>query len=282
MNLFTETHAILISFAFLFQLFFISIFMSRAWRKSRQVLLNKYPQKVFANLYAQDEEVEQKRLRVRQLFDYLAFTIGLVTFMAVQFAGTSPNSIADWMLLIALVQLSPMFISAYWCNQNSQILSKRYPKTIRTAQLECNRLSDFISKTKIMASVAAYIVSVGFAAYTFLVLRPYELKAVYLIALSTTVVFYVCFLVWKLVYGQKKDHFIDQQERAIKISETLNYLIISLTAYSGFVTAVLTFNLFHLSDIYIGVLASIFAQAIVFKTRNQYYPINPSVYKDAR
>lgn len=281
MNLFTEPHAILVNLVFLFQLFFISIFMSRAWRKSRQILLVKYPQKVFANLYAQNEEIEKNRLRRREWFDYIAFVIGLSAFFIAHLIGKESNSIVNLMLVIALIQLAPMFLSAYWCNQNSQILSKHYPKTIRTAQLENNKLSDFISISKVMTSIAMYIISLGSAGYSYVVAKPDDLKAVYLIALSTAVVFFVCFLVWKLVYGQKKDHFIDQQERALKISDTLNYLILSLTAYSGFVTAVLIFNLYQLNDIYISILASLFAQVCVYKTRNQYYPINPSVYKES-
>lgn len=280
MNLFNDPPVLLVNLVFLFQLFFISIFMSRAWRKSRQVLLTKYPQKVFANLYAQDEQTEQKRLTVRKWFDYLAFGIGMLVFVALQFVGTEGNSTVDWMLVIALVQLGPMFISAYWCNQNSRILSKRYPKTIRTAQLESNKLANFVSTNKIVVCVLVYLISLGLAAYVYFEVRAGDLNVVYLITLSSLVIIYICSLIWKLVYGQKKDHFIDQQERAIKITDNINYLVSSLTAYSGFVIVVLLFNMFQLSDDYINIFASVFAQAIVFKTRNQYYPINPSVYKE--
>ncbi|MFC3095392.1 hypothetical protein DRW07_16150 [Alteromonas sediminis] len=280
MNLFNEPPVILINLAFLFQLFFISIFISRTWRKRRQVLLTKYPQNVFPNLYAQDEHTEQQRLTVRKWLDYSAFAIGLITFIALQVMGKAQHVIADWMLMIALIQLAPLFNSAYWCNQNSQILSKRYPKKIRTAQLQGNQLADYISIRRVMVSIVMYALSVGLAAYLYLVAMPGERKVIYLITLSTVVLICIGGLIRQLVYGQKKDHFIEQQERALKISDKLKYLISSLTAYSVFVIILLLSDMVELNDSYINLFASLFAQAIVFKTRNQYYPINPSVYKE--
>lgn len=280
MNLFNEPPVLLISLVFLFQLFFISIFISRTWRKRRQVLLTKYPQTVFTNLYAQDEQTEHQRLTVRKWLDYLAFAIGLTTFIVLHLAGKPQNVIADWMLMIALIQLAPLLISAYWCNQNGQILSTRYPKQVRFAQLKGNQLTDYISIHRVVVSIVMYAFSVAFAAYSYFVAMQGERKALYLIVLSTAVVLYISGLIWKLVYGQKKDHFIDQQERALKISDKLKYLMSSLTAYSGFVVIVLLFDMFQLNKSYINLIACVVAQAIVFKTRNQYYPINPSVYKE--
>lgn len=280
MNLVNEPPLLLISFVFLFQLFFISVFISRTWRKGRQVLLSKYPQTVFTNLYAQDEQTEHQRLLVRKWLDYLAFAIGLTTFILLHSTGKPQNLIADWMLMIALIQLAPLFISAYWCSQNRQILSTHYPRKFRTAQLQGNHLTDYISIHRLAVSIVVYAFSVVFTAYSYLVAMQEESKALYLITLSTAVVLYISSIVWKLVYGQKKDHFIEQQERALKISDKLKYLVSSLTAYSGFVVIVLLFDLFKLNESYINLIACLVAQAIVFKTRNQYYPINPSVYKE--
>ncbi|MDO6445573.1 hypothetical protein Q4493_07275 [Colwellia sp. 1_MG-2023] len=278
MNLFNDPPVLLISLVFLFQLFFISIFISKTWRKRRQVLLTKYPQTVFTNLYAQDEQTERQRLIVRKWLDYLAFTIGLTTFIVLHLEGKTQNVIADWMLMIALIQLAPLFISGYWCKQNSQILSTRYPK-VRTAQLQCNHLTGYISIHRVVVGIVMYAFSVAFATYNYFVAMQAESKVLYLIALSTAVVLYISGMIWKLVYGQKKDHFIEQEERALKLSDKLKYLTSSLTAFSGFVVIVLLFDMFQLNESYINLIACVVAQAIVFKTRNQYYPINPSVYK---
>ncbi|WP_110430044.1 hypothetical protein [Glaciecola sp. KUL10] len=279
MNFLNAPPLLLINLAFLFQLFFISIFISRAWRKRRKVLLTNYPQAVFTNLYAQDEQTEHQRLIVRKWLDYLAFAIGLTILIVLNFVGKAQEVLADWMLMIGLTQLVPLFISAYWCNQNSQILSTRYPEKVRKAQLHVNRLTDYISIHRVVVGIVMYAVTVTLAAYMHFFAMQGEHKILYLIALSSAVILYISSLIWKLVYGHKKDHFIDQQERALKISDKLQHLISSHTAYSCFVVIVLLVDMFQLNQSYMNLFACLFTQAIVFQTRNQYYPINPSVYK---
>ena len=280
MNFINELSETIINFVFLFQLFFISIYVSRAWRESRRVLLTKYPQSVFPNLYARDELTENKRLIVRKWLDYAIFVIGLAVLLYLQTTAKSPNNVADYMLLVALLQLSPMFVSAYWCNQNSRLISNRYPKKRRTAQLTNHTLFDFISLRTLIFTLAVYFISVGLVVYMYFFAKPGELKSVYLIGLSTAVTLYIFCLVCVLTFGKKKDHFIEQQERMLKLSDKISALMASLGTYTCFVVTVLLFDLMNLNQSTVSIVASIFAQAIVFTTRNQYYPINPSVYKE--
>lgn len=160
-------------------------------------------------------------------------------------------------------------------------MSKKHPKKIRTTQLTPNKLSDYISVKKIIGSAFIYACSVIMGAYLYMTGagNGNTYKPLLLIFLSTAVVIVVVYILVKVTLGEKKDHFIENEERCEKAIEQANFLILIIGVYSVFILVSQLFNMFEVHKIYINIVTSLFVQGFVFKSRNQYYPVNPSVYK---
>lgn len=281
MNLVTPPPLLLVSFFFLLQLFFISFYISGTWRKQRSILIKGYPQKTFPNLYAQPEQIELKRLDIRRLFDLVILTIGLVAMICIWLLNADPYTTSRIMIGLAALQLLPMFLSGYWCQQNSNILSKKHPKKIRSTQLIPHKLSDYISINKAIISAIIYACSVMMGVYLYIIGADNgnTYKPLLLVLLSTVAILFVGYILVKITIGDKKDHFIENEERSEKAIEQANFLILIIGVYSAFILILQLFSLFEIHNTYINIITSLFVQGFVFRSRNQYYPVNPSVYK---
>jgi hypothetical protein len=276
-----ETPFLLVSAAFLWQLFFVSFYLSSKWRKSRFALLNVYPQETFPNLYVQSHEVEVRRLTIRRYLDHAILCIGLCVFAGLFVLGKSTSDMANWMIYVAGVQILPTFVSGYWCDQNAKLMSVRYPSKVRSARLVVNKASDFVSTYKLLAAGILYSLSLLMSLYIYFgkLLTGDSHKVIYLMLLSTSIVCFIFYTLRRLIFGKRADNFAEPEERTEKLSQTVPYLVSLVSFYSLFVMFIEFIYLNNLSSIYISVLSSLFFQLIIFSTREQYYPLNPSVYK---
>lgn len=279
MNFLHEPPALLISGIFLIQVFSISFYISRVWLQSRERLLHNYPDTTFPNLYPQTRSTELTRLTVRRWLDSTAGAVGSVLLVFLHINQATPDVIGQWMICMALIQLQPMLLSAYWCNQNAQRQSRRFPDKIRAARLSRNRLTEHVSFSKIIISVILFVGALTFGFYQHASATENSSKFMALMSLSVAVALYVGFRLCVLLYGKKTDNFISSEEREIKLANKLNRMILWWGVYNGFLVIIQGVNYYSLSEQYVVILASLLAQVIAYTTRNQYYPINPAVYK---
>lgn len=279
MNTLSDPSNLLISFFFLAQLFTISFYISSTWRKSRKVLLEKYPFDTFPNLYAQSQASELTRLSIRKWLDYAILGAGLILVATLQLIDSKQNTLAYAMILLALLQLGPMLLSAYWCQKNSQIMANRFPTKSRLSRIKSNKLRDYVSARTLLISVVLQTSAIILLSYNYLANAIALSKFQSLFALSLFVTLYIGVLMIKLFYGKKTDNFMSSEDQETKKVSKLNKLFIALGAYNCFLILAQLTALFNFNELYIAITSSVCAQLIAFSTRNQYYPISPKVYK---
>ena len=281
MNLSTSPLFWLTLLVYTSQLLVISLWVSHQWRTSRTTLLEKYPQKRFANLYVNPTEVEFKRLMVRKWLDNSAFIIGIIA-MAVAISLNAPlKYLVNLVIGVAIIQLIPLAISARWCNQNSRAMAKRYPDKIRSAQLGGDSPLQLIPKGKVILVCSLFVISsvVGFQVSAYQEGVWLSNKTNQLLLLNLVLFVLMVSLMIRVMFASKRDHFADAQEIKQKQQTNVQSILNGLIAFNLFVLVIHLFKLSNIEPAYIVLSASVLVQSMIYTTRHQYLPINPKVYR---
>lgn len=267
-------------FLFLSQLTTISVYVSYRWCSSRKKLLTQYSQASFPNLYVQPEHTEFQRLKYRRRFDSVVLAIGLCALVFALVSNLSLFELSKIMIVVAALQLLPIFLSGYWCAQNSNIMQKRFPSRIRAAALSSR---ENYSKQIVypLLAVSMYLLSTAVGWWlSNTVSDSYSLdKIVKIQWLSLFVFLSMLFMYLTTMFGRKRDNFAEPEEYLLRVSNKKRYLTVMLCVFNVFILYILCSVAFSFGNIYVTAITSILVQAIVITTKNQYFPINPLVYK---
>ncbi len=266
---------------FVCQLISISIWISHSWRKSRETLLNNYPESTFPNLYVQATRVEFQRLKIRKWLDVCAFVVGVVALASSMILAVKIEQLSEVLIYIAIVQLVPFAVSAIWCTQNSHLMKKQFPAKVRKASLRGNTPFDSLPKASVTIALVLFVVTVvlGLNVRDYLGSESAADKLNQLQTLNVAVFIAMLLLGMKTLLGAKTDNFATPEESRTKAMANLRYLANGIITFNVFVIAIMLTKAFDFKLYVIMVLTSLVVQVIVYSTKEQYLPINPSVYK---
>lgn len=265
---------------FFIQLFSISIYVSLQWRANRTQLFANYPQSHFPNLYVRPESEELKRLSHRKRLDYFAAFIGLIVLTLSLVFRFDTVTLSRSMIMVAGIQVLPLLLSGYWCTKNSQAMKARYPEKIRHATLgegEKNTIFAAFSSVSVILFVICLIIASmvnGSIQNSDIVSSIEKLRW-----LNVFMFIVMSAMILSALYGKKTDNFATPSEYEDRRRSKLNYLSISFCIFQIFILIIIAAKVFDLNSVFIAMLTSLIVQGIILSTREQYFPINPHVYK---
>lgn len=281
MNLINEFPHGLVLVIYLSQLMIISIVVSHSWRKSRLLLLQKYPEATFPNLYVQPANTEFNRLTIRKWLDHLAFIIGGAAFVIGLLLNITNTQWGNLLIIVAIIQMLPVMLSAYWCTRNSFLMGTKHPTKLRKTAFKNHTTSAVLPIIKAVVAISLYLASltIGLSIDNNITSSSELAKLNQLHILNTALFVTIILLCLRLIFGTKHDNFAEPAEAKEKLDTKLNYLLNGIIAFNTFIIAILLSKYFNLDGLYITLTASIFVQLIIYTTKEQYLPINPNVYK---
>lgn len=266
---------------FVCQLLSISVFVPNWWRDSRTTLINTYPETSFPNLYVHPAQVELKRLLIRKRLDTIAFSLGLLILIFSVFSGLETDQISKNLIYTAIIQLMPFAVSAFWCSRNSHLMSKKFPTKRRTATLANNRMSGLMPIKKICLVLVLFILSILLAIKVqgYLSSDIEAEKIMQLQILNALVLMAMMALGLRILFGVKRDNFASSNEIQLKSTARLQYLLNGLILFNLFIIGIILIKAFGVALLYVMIATSVVVQLVVYTTKDQYFPIEPGVYK---
>ncbi len=277
----TDLMTAIIYLALISQILVISIVFANKWYKRKGMLLTKYPPSDYPNLYVQTSAVELSRIKVRKLIDRSITFISLSVVLCFYLTQADLEIVASSMLVIAAIQLLPWFLSSYWNKENNVLMAQNFPSTKRKSSFDNRKITDFISTTKLVFTLLSYGVTLIFALYIFIEQLWFEQssKALLLLLLNTLMTFYLAWLIFSSLYGKKKDHFINSDDRLKVIADKCQTLTSYLIMYNIFIAGICLMKTFDLNQVYVSPMTSVFIQLIFVLSFTQNIDKNYDVYK---
>jgi hypothetical protein len=272
---------VIIYLAVISQILSISVIFANQWYKRKSFLLNKYPPADYPNLYVQSSAVEFKRINIRKLLDRTIVILGLSVVLFFYITQTDLETVATSMLVIAAIQLFPWFLSNYWYKKNNVLMAKNYPSTKRKSSFNNRKITDFVTLNKLWLAILSYGATLIFSLYIFFDKLWFENshKALLLILLNTLMVTYLVWLLLNSLYGKKKDHFINSDDRLNHIAEKCKTLTSFCITYSVFIAGILVIKTYDFNQVFIYAMTGVFIQLIFALSFNEKVEKNYDVYK---
>jgi len=267
--------------ALISQILVISIVLANKWYKKKSLLLTKYPPSDYPNLYVRTSAVEFNRIKIRKLIDRSIAFISLSVVLYFYLTKTNLEIVASSMLVIAAIQLLPWFLSSYWNKENSALMAQNFPSTKRKSSFNNRKITDFVSPVKLASTLLSYGVTLFFSLYIYIEQLWFEQssKALLLILLNTLMSFYLVWLIFNSLYGQKKDHFITSDNRLNLIADKCKTLTSYLIMYNIFIAGIFLMRTFDLNQVYVSAITSVFIQLIFVLSFTRSIDKNYDVYK---
>lgn len=247
------------------QIVVISVLLANKWRKNKTNLLMSYPPADYPNLYVNNAEVEHKRLQLRKLFDYSIAALSLTIVAYVYVNKVDIAMVASAIKFIAIIQLMPWFLSAYWCKENNKRMAKNFPSTKRKSSFQSRRLTDFVAPLKLLLVIVCYLSILFFSVYIYVeqLWQQQSSTALMHLALTTLMMAYLAWVLFNSLYGKKKDNFISSDDRLTIIAKRCKNTTLFITLYCIFILGLYLVKTFSLSNVYIEVITSIFIQVLL-------------------
>jgi len=263
------------------QILTISVIFANKWYRRKHFLLTKYPPVDYPNLYVQSSSVEFNRLKIRKLIDRTITFLSLSLVLFFYLTKTDLEIVASSILVIAAIQLTPWFLSSYWCKENNSLMAKNFPSTKRKSSFTQRKITDFVTPSKLALAVLSYGLTLVFTIYIYVEQLWLEnsSKALLLILLNTIMASYLVWLLFNSLYGKKKDNFINSDDRLKLIADKCQTLTSYLIMYSVFIMGTCLFRTFDLSQLYVSAMTGIFIQVIFALNFTKSANINYDVYK---